>query len=223
MLLEKPAVEVYLWTCNLKFPFLLILFFFLIIRPGPSQKFTAQFEPVYFKSLIQVLSIQCPSSQFLLTIHEKNLIIFIDKAKPICFSLLTLNHTRSFHILLAYPIPAHTGDWVHCVPPVPWYFHLSSRSEQALLSTSIFDLAKFKNLFFFLFNSTLYHSCSSVHIWTCYKIMYTYMSSPLVCYKFLEYQSTQNRILPTIHLHSINSHRIYIYLMGYIKFSLLFC
>lgn len=124
-------------------------FFFLILRPGPSQKFTAQFEPVYFKSLIQVLSIQCPSSQFLLTIHEKNLIIFIGKAKPICFSLLTLNHTRSFHILLAYPIPAHTGDWVHCVPPVPWYFHLSSRSEQALLSTSIFDLAKFKNLFIF--------------------------------------------------------------------------
>lgn len=149
--------------------------------------------------------------------------------RPICFSLSTLNHTRSFYIFKACPITAHTDDFVHSGSPhhgtsIYPYWTGPSKSGQMPPSTAILDLANFKKKYYLClsFDSTLYLSYGIVHIWACYKIICTHMLSPLADYKFLEYQSTQNIVLTITHVHS-NSHWIPIYLIAYIKFSLLFC
>ena len=150
-LLEKPAAEISEQTTPNSLSHHSNFLFILI--PGPSQKFSAQPEPVYFQSIIQVLSIQGSSSHFLLTLPiKKNLKIVIDNARPICFSLLTLNHIRSFHILLASStLPTLVTGF--SVFSASGYFHLSKFSISLKVrtmspSTSILDLAKFKNLFF---------------------------------------------------------------------------
>ena len=175
-LLEKPAVEISEQATQNS---LSHQFSFYPNAWALSKVFCPTWTSIFLKSYTSTLHSGLKFSISLNFTHKKNFKIVIDNARPDCFSLLTLNHIRSFHILLAsstlptlvtgFSVLAASGYFDLSKSSISLSYHLIHQSF-ILPSLIIYSL-------FIFFDSALYLWYGTVHIWTSYKIICIYMSS----------------------------------------------